>query len=197
MTQGERTRQRIIKEAAALLNQYGFSGFSISELMNATGLEKGGIYRHFSSKEQLAVEAFEYAWQAAIDTRARDLDSISSSVEWLKQFVDNFVNRRPSVPGGCPLLNMAIDADDGNPALRNLALEALRRWQRNLKEVVTRGIARKEIAGGVDANEVADMIISSLEGALMISRLEANKRALFGIQSCLNSYFDSHLQRRR
>ena len=41
------------------------------------------------------------------------------------------------------------------------------------------------------------MIISSLEGALMISRLEGNKRALFGIQSCLNSYLDSRLQRWR
>jgi TetR/AcrR family transcriptional repressor of nem operon len=197
MTQGERTRQKIIKEAAALLNQYGFSGFSMSELMRATNLEKGGIYRHFDSKEQLAVEAFEYAWQGAIDARMRNLDTIANSVEWLKQFVDNFVNRRSLVPGGCPLLNLAIDADDGNPTLRQLALGALRRWQRDLTEVVTRGVARREIEGGVDAKEVADMIISSLEGALMISRLEGNKHALFGIQCCLSSYFDSHLQRRR
>lgn len=167
------------------------------ELMKATGLEKGGIYRHFDSKEQLAAEAFEYAWQAAIDTRRRDLDSISNSVEWLKQFVDNFINRRPLVPGGCPLLNMAIDADNGNRALRQLALEALRRWQRDFTEVITRGIARKEIESAVNGSEVADMIISSLEGALMISRLERNKRALFGIQSCLNSYLDSRLQRWR
>ena len=169
----------------------------MSELMKATGLEKGGIYRNFDSKEQLAAEAFEYAWQAAIDTRRRDLDSISNSVEWLKQFVDNFINRRPLVPGGCPLLNMAIDADNGNRALRQLALEALRRWQRDFTEVITRGIARKEIESAVNGSEVADMIISSLEGALMISRLERNKRALFGIQSCLNSYLDSRLQRWR
>lgn len=193
MTQGERTRQRIIKQAASLLNQYGFAGFSMSELMKATGLEKGGIYRHFDSKEQLAAKAFEYAWHAAIDARMRDLESISSSVAWLKQFIDNFVNRRSSVPGGCPLLNMAIDADDGNPALRQLALRALRRWQTDLAEVVAGGIARKEIRPEVDAKEVANMIISSLEGALMISRLEGNKHALLGIQSCLNSYFDSQL----
>lgn len=123
----------------------------------------------------------------------RDLEAISSSVEWLKQFIDNFVNRRSSVPGGCPLLNMAIDADDGNPALRQLAVRALRRWQTDLTEVVVRGIAGKEIQPEVDAKEVADMIISSLEGALMISRLEGNKHALLGIQSCLNAYFDSHL----
>jgi hypothetical protein len=92
---------------------------------------------------------------------------------------------------------MAIDADNGNRALRQLALEALRRWQRDFTEVITRGIARKEIESAVNGSEVADMIISSLEGALMISRLEGNKRALFGIQSCLNSYLDSRLQRWR
>jgi TetR/AcrR family transcriptional repressor of nem operon len=92
---------------------------------------------------------------------------------------------------------MAIDADNGNRALRQLALEALRRWQRDFTEVITRGIARKEIESAVNGSEVADMIISSLEGALMISRLERNKRALFGIQSCLNSYLDSRLQRWR
>jgi len=54
----------------------------------------------------------------------------SGSVKWLKQFIDNFVHRRSSVPGGCPLLNTAIDADDGSPILRDLALRALRGWRK-------------------------------------------------------------------
>jgi TetR/AcrR family transcriptional repressor of nem operon len=63
MTKGEMTRRAIVEKAAALLNRRGFSGFSMSALMEA-GLEKGGIYRHFDSKEQLAAKAFEYAGQA-------------------------------------------------------------------------------------------------------------------------------------
>src|ERR1700683_3008907 len=117
MTKGEETRQRIVEKAAALLNQRGFSGFSMSALMEATGLEKGGIYRHFDSKEQLAAEAFEYAWQTALGTRMRDLESISNSIEWLRQFITNFVQRRSTVPGGCPLFNTAVDADGGNPGV--------------------------------------------------------------------------------
>jgi TetR/AcrR family transcriptional regulator, transcriptional repressor for nem operon len=195
MKKGEQTRRKIIAQSAPLFNQLGYAGCSMQDIMAATGLEKGGLYRHFDSKEQLAAEAFEYTWQAAIETRMGDLDSISNSVEWLKQFVDNFVNRRSTVPGGCPLLNMAIEADDGIPALRLLAVRALRRWQSDLMEVVKRGFARKEIQPGFDAKEVADVIISSLEGALMISRLEGNKHALLGIQSYLDWYFESHLQR--
>lgn len=88
MTKGSKTRQRIVEKAAALLNQYGFSGFSMSELMKATGLEKGGIYRHFDSIEQLASEAFEYAWREALNARMHDLDTTSNSVDWLKEFIN-------------------------------------------------------------------------------------------------------------
>jgi len=63
MPKGEETRRRIVTEAAVLFNQRGFDGGSISELMKTTGLEKGGIYRHFSSKEEIAAEAFDYAWK--------------------------------------------------------------------------------------------------------------------------------------
>ena len=193
MTKGQMTRQKIVEEAARLFNQNGFSGCSMSELMKATGLEKGGIYRHFDSKEQLAAEAFEYAWRDAIQTRTHDLGKVSNAVEWLKQFIDNFVHRRPTVPGGCPLLNTAIDADDGSPVLRRLALSALRGWRDELIEVARRGIQRKEIRRRVNPKQVADLVISSLEGALMMSRLERNTEVLSTAQSFLNSYLDTEV----
>jgi TetR/AcrR family transcriptional regulator, transcriptional repressor for nem operon len=197
MTKGEETRQRIVEKAAALLNQRGFSGFSMSALMEATGLEKGGIYRHFDSKEQLAAEAFEYAWQAALGTRMRDLESISNSIEWLRQFITNFVQRRSTVPGGCPLFNTAVDADDGNPVLRQLALRALRGWRDDLVQVVKRGIECREIKRETNPKELADIIISSLEGALMMSRLEGDKEALLTAQSFLNAYLDTQIRLRK
>src|SRR5579872_3297501 len=114
MSKGEETRQRIVAQAAAMFNQHGFDGSSLSELMKATGLEKGGIYRHFSSKEELAAEAFDYAWLAARECREPEVDERTDGVKWLRTLIDNFVSRRPSVSGGCPLLNTAIEADDGN-----------------------------------------------------------------------------------
>jgi TetR/AcrR family transcriptional repressor of nem operon len=55
---GEQTRQDIIRKAAPIFNQKGYDGAALSDLMRATGLEKGGIYRHFESKEELAGDAF-------------------------------------------------------------------------------------------------------------------------------------------
>jgi len=194
MSKGEKTRQRIVAEAAALFNQRGFEGGSMADLMAATGLEKGGIYRHFSTKEELAAEAFDYAWQAATDVRMHDLDSVANSVDKLKRFMSNFIERRPSVPGGCPLLNTAIEADDGNPILRERARKAFRQWQDRLSEIVRTGLKRKEIRSGVDPKKLATLIIASLEGALMVSRLERDRDALLGTQSHLESYLESQVR---
>ena len=103
MSKGEETRQRIVAEAAKVFNEHGFEGGSLSELMQATGLEKGGIYRHFSSKVEIAAAAFDYAWQGAMDAQMHDLDLIPNRVDRLTRFIANFVDRRPPVPGGCPL----------------------------------------------------------------------------------------------
>ena len=69
MAKGKTTRERIVTEAANLFNQRGFEGSSMSDVMAVTGLEKGGIYRHLSSKEELAAKAFDYAWKSAFETR--------------------------------------------------------------------------------------------------------------------------------
>jgi TetR/AcrR family transcriptional repressor of nem operon len=54
VTKGQQTRREIVEKAAPLFNKKGFEGTSLSDLMHATGLQKGGIYHHFSSKEELA-----------------------------------------------------------------------------------------------------------------------------------------------
>ena len=194
MNKGKRTRERIIAEAATLFNQHGFEGGSISELMKATGLEKGGIYRHFSSKEELAAEAFDHAWREALAVRMLDLDEVPNTADQLKQFIANFVNRRPSIPGGCPLLNAAIDTDDGNPVVRERARKALRGWREALVSIIRAGVKKKEINRGVDALKLANLIISSLEGALMISRLERDREALVDAQAHLDHYIETKVR---
>src|SRR6201995_4233171 len=113
MNKGEATRQRIIEIAAPLFNQRGYKGCSLNEIMEATGLCKGGIYRHFESKEELAAEAFDFAWKTVYTRRRQGMDNIANHVDRLKRYVANFAHET-GFPGGCPVLNTAVDADDGN-----------------------------------------------------------------------------------
>ena len=194
MKKGERTRERIIRQAAPLFNQRGYEGSSLNEIMAATELEKGGIYRHFSSKQELAAEAFDYAWAEAVKARRHDLESVENSVDKLKQYVANFVERRGTVPGGCPLLNTAMDSDDGNPVLRTRARRALQNWQSFLGSIVEAGIENGEIRREVSKTKLANLIIATLEGAVMIGRLEQNLDALREAQAHLNSYLETNVR---
>jgi TetR/AcrR family transcriptional repressor of nem operon len=162
--------------------------------MKATGLEKGGIYRHFDSKQQLAAEAFDYAWQETLLARIRDLDAIPNALDRLKLFVANFAERRGAIPGGCPLLNTAIDADDGNVVLRERARKALHEWRNYLISVIAGGIKERDIRPGVDAKKLATLVISSLEGALMVGRLERSEDPLRAVQAHLNSYLETEVR---
>ena len=194
MGKGEQTRQEIIRKAAPIFNQRGYDGAALSELMQATGLEKGGIYRHFPSKEALAAEAFDYAWGETLNARIHDLDATLNTVDRLKQLVANFIDRRGIIPGGCPLLNTAVDTDDGNPVLRKRARKALRDWRGYIISVIRTGIRARQIRPKVEAKRVATLIISSLEGAFMVYRLERTEESLRAVQAHLDSYLETELR---
>jgi TetR/AcrR family transcriptional repressor of nem operon len=170
---GEQTRREIIRKAAPIFNQKGYEGAALSDLMRATGLEKGGIYRHFESKEELAGDAFDHAWKVAVDARFEGTEVIPNSVDRLKQVVRNFRDRRSGlVPGGCPLLNAAIDSDDGNRKLRAKARLALRFLLDRLQSIADEGQRRGEVRSDVNSAELATLIASTLEGSIMMSRLQ-------------------------
>jgi TetR/AcrR family transcriptional regulator, transcriptional repressor for nem operon len=178
MKKGESTRQRIIEEAAPIFNQRGFAGCSMQDVLDATGLEKGGVYRHFASKEELAGEAFRYAWAHVAKARREGQDAIPGAVEKLKYSVRRFADIPGAFPGGCPLMNTAIDADDGNPLLRRLVCAAMKEWKARLESIVEGGIEQGEIRAEVEPRRIANTIIASLEGALMISKLERDRTAI-------------------
>lgn len=193
MNKGEETRQKIIAAAAPLFNKQGYAGCVIKDIMAATGLEKGGIYRHFESKEEIAAEAFEYAWTVNSAFRRRGMDEIPNHVDRLKYYIAGFVTRS-SIPGGCPLLNTGVDSDNGNPILRERVRNALREWQSMLKTVLADGIAAGTVRKNVDIEKASRLIISTLEGGMFVSRIEKNDQALKDAMEHLNSYLESQVR---
>ena len=195
MRKGEETRQEIIRKAAPIFNRKGYSGAALSDLMRATGLEKGGIYRHFESKQELAVDAFAHAWKISLDARFEGTEEISNTVDRLKQIVRNFRDRRDGlVPGGCPLLNTAIDSDDGNPPLRAKARQALSSWVYRLQSIAEEGKRRGEVRSQVDSAKLATLIVSTLEGGLMVTRLQRKDDALDSACRHLEEYLESRVR---
>ncbi|MGO4376611.1 TetR family transcriptional regulator, partial [Paenibacillus sp. MCAF20] len=63
MRKSDKTKLHIIMKSAELFNDKGYAGSTIQDIMDATGLTKGGIYRNFANKDEIALEAFAYAGQ--------------------------------------------------------------------------------------------------------------------------------------
>src|SRR5689334_2823770 len=132
MQKGAQTREKILLRAARLFNEKGYFGVSLADLMQATGLKKGGLYNHFESKEKLALEAFDYAiglyrrrYEEALVGKTHAADRLLAIVDVMRKNITN-----PPVSGGCVLMNAAIESDDAFPALRERARKAMDSWRK-------------------------------------------------------------------
>jgi TetR/AcrR family transcriptional regulator, transcriptional repressor for nem operon len=192
-TKGERTRQRIVELAAPVFNRQGYAGASLRDLIGATGLEKGGIYNHFGSKEQLALEAYDYAMSRVTESLARSQDGATDAVDRLTRMIHAFAGnaRRPSIEGGCPMMNTAIEADDTNAELRDRARESMTLWHRLVGRIVKDGKADGTLAVGIDPYALASTITASLEGALMLARLYDDPAHMDHVVDHLVAYAES------
>jgi TetR/AcrR family transcriptional repressor of nem operon len=178
MAKGQETRQRIIETSAPIFNKLGFAKASMTDLMSATGLEKGGIYRHFESKEELACAAFDYACAVKEQEWFGAAEKAQSGFAQVEAFIIGFSAVPSKIDGGCPIFNAAIEHDDGNPLLKKRAIAAYERWILRLVSLIENAKKSGELAKKVQSRKMATFIFCSLEGALAVQRLTKNKHIL-------------------
>ncbi len=196
MSKGEETKSRILHQAAELFNQQGYAGSSMSDIMRVTGLQKGGIYNHFQSKDDLALQAFDFAiarinqhTRFALRSKRHALERLQAIIGVFSSFAEN-----PPIKGGCPLLNTAVESDDAHPALRERAQQAMNSWLHLIHRIIETGIKKGEIRPEVSADEIATIIIATLEGAVMMSKLYGDSIHMHRVINHLNEYFETNLR---
>lgn len=196
MSKAKETKEKILKQAAELFNQQGYAGSSVSDIMRATGLQKGGIYNHFQSKQELALAAFDFASQQTSRRFLMAMKGKHNTIERLQAILSVFRSYKddPPLVGGCPILNSAIESDDANPALRDRVRKAMDAWRNTICRILDRGISNGEIRASVEVDTVATIVISTLEGGVMMSKLYGDSIHLERVIEHLNDYIDSYLR---
>jgi len=172
-TKGERTRQRILDEVGPLFNERGYQATSLADVMAATGLEKGGIYNHFGSKDDLALAAYERNAAIQADLIGAAVQAASGAVDKLCAVVDAFRRfaHEPPYPGGCPTLNTAVEAAGVDPRLHERARQQMQTLLDLLVRLARRGVREGQLRPDLDAVALATVIASSIEGALLLHQL--------------------------
>jgi AcrR family transcriptional regulator len=179
-SKSERTKRFIVEHTADIFNAQGYAGTSLSDLTRATGLTKGSIYGNFENKDEVALAAFDYNFARITNYLKQKIESKEHAVDRLlvyPQVYRDFL-KIPFLKTGCPILNTSTEADDTHPQLREKAANALLFWRRSLENQVKRGLERKEVKPGTDPNQVAVIIISMIEGAIMQAKVTGKSTEL-------------------
>jgi AcrR family transcriptional regulator len=174
MTKAERTRQFIIEKTAPLFNSKGYVGTTLTDLTEATGLTKGSLYGNFNDKDEIAREAFRFSVKKVKGMVRMELDGVSTNKKKLIALLEFYAKYvfNPPVPGGCPLLNTAIEADDHYITMRKIVARELMETIDFIDSLLKKGVRAGEFVSGVRTREIAYTLFCSVEGALMFARVE-------------------------
>ena len=180
VSKADRTKQFIIEKTAPVFNMKGFAGTSLNDLVNATGLTKGSIYGNFQNKDEVALAAFEYNFKKITEYVKTRILANENSIERLMVYPEVYRNflRIPFLKPGCPILNTSTEADDTHSLLKERAGKALSFWKTSIENQIKRGIERKEIKANTDPAEIAVVLISIIEGAVMQVKVTGKQNEL-------------------
>jgi TetR/AcrR family transcriptional regulator, transcriptional repressor for nem operon len=176
MRNPDQTREKILKKSGVLFNTQGYKATSISDITTATGFTKGAIYRHFKNKAVLERETLSHLSAIMFEKLRKRIKSEATAGAKLRatfRYFESYITN-PEVKGGCPLMNVAIEADDAHPLLRRQAVKILDILRDSVTTILENGIKYGQIRKDIDLTYYATLIIASLEGAIMMSKLRGN-----------------------
>ena len=193
MTKAERTKKFIVEKAADLINRKGIAGTSLSDIMEATQLAKGGVYGNFASKDAICREAFNYLAEKQYSSIKQKLEEQPTAKLKLFALLEYYNLRSLANSGGCHMLNFGTEADDTNPAIKQQVKKAMQKIESTIAGLVTLGINNKEFKKNFDATLFAAKAFSMIEGAVFVSRIQNNNRHLLIITEALKKEIKENL----
>jgi TetR/AcrR family transcriptional repressor of lmrAB and yxaGH operons len=185
VTKGERTRARLTTTAAALLQRQGYHGTGLAQIVEESGAPRGSIYFHFpGGKEELAVAALRHVgqiWKQRIDAAIDGAPDLGAAIVAVcKLFAAELAASNWEL--GCPLATVALEASASSEPVRLTCAEHFASWEAS--------IAARLVKSGVDhdaALRMAMFALATIEGALMLARVERSARPLDIVGESLRS----------
>lgn len=184
-TKGDASRGRILEVARHVFNTKGFGATTMSDLVHATGMQKGGLYFHFTEKGAIARAALE---EAAEEFRCFLIEALAGDDPGssLERFFRLTLKRHKAAGfvGGCIFGNTALETSDSDPALADIAGAVFDDWIARIAATVAAAQQRGQVRSEVSPRVLARQIVATVEGGIMMSRLKKDERPL---RDCLQA----------
>ena len=172
-------RDRIVRSAAALVRERGVHGVGLREIVAHAGGPRGSLQRYFpGGKTQLITEALNLAGAEVLDATESGLLTAATLADAIDAIFAPWRNvlLESNFTMGCPLAATVIDAS-GDDRLREEARALLDQWRDSVHAALVKFGANKSTAA-----DDASVLLSALEGALILSRAHQNTQPLDTVQ---------------
>jgi len=171
VTKAKQTSAFIIQTVAPIFNQNGYAATSLSDITKATGLTKGAIYGNFKNKEELAIAAFSMTVKnmlRRITAHQTLSDSPIKKLSLITDFYRNYYNYSQEL-GGCPILNMGVDAKHQHTELFKYVQYTINKIQDNMALLIDTGKEKGEIKSSINSKLYAKRLYTMIIGAIFMT----------------------------
>ena len=158
------THRRIVKGASRQLRKKGLNGPAVATLMKASGLTHGGFYKHFSSRDDLVVEAIEESLRELTQTMIDAAERSGSRAPW-KSMIESYlsIERCDGADRGCPIAALAPDIARTPPAMKQRMSAAILKFREGLIPLMPGRTSEERSSNFL-------MIITTMVGTIAIAR---------------------------
>ena len=173
-------RDKILTEGLKVVHARGFAGASVRDIVQAAGAPQGSFTNHFTSKEAFGLEIIDLYFAGSRDLIARTLrNDALPPLHRLEAYIDANIDRPTdaAMRNGCLFGNFAAEACDSSEAIRARLVEIFGEVQASVAYCLRAAAASGELAGDTDCDEIAGFIVSSLQGASLLSKAQRNPEA--------------------
>ncbi|CAK9253297.1 unnamed protein product [Sphagnum jensenii] len=167
----------------------------MADITDATGLTKGSIYGNFENKDEVALAAYRHNISAIRKRLFPVVNETKPAIERLLHITSFYRNnwRYVSENGGCPILNASIEADDNLPFLKRYVQASIRDWAAMLSDIMETGKINHEVRRDIQSLEYAHLIITLIEGGVMMAKINNEPRLLNGAMDRIDMIIRSEI----
>lgn len=178
---GARTRRRIILASLQLFSVKGYFHTSISDILQATQLTKGGLYGHFQSKEDIWYAVYDEAVRIWREIVFKGMRQIEDPLQRIERTCDNVLRRYlagDTFDGGCFFVNMLVELSGQSAAMSRHIFRGFAGFSRLFQSWLMEADERRLLRPDLDFKEVAHFLIIALNGAATLYASSRDKSVL-------------------
>jgi AcrR family transcriptional regulator len=174
---GERTRSRIVEEAARLIYERGVAGTTLDDIRSGAGVSGSQLSHYFVGKDELVQAVIDYQAQTiAGNQRQADLGSPEGIAAWQEALIAQV--KGSAGKGGCPLGSLAGQLAETDAQARDLIAAGFGQWSAAISDGLRRLRDAGHLRDGTDPDDLAVTLLAALQGGLMLAQVERDTRPL-------------------